>query len=503
MSDKSTDKATKTKLWGFGGLSSRLLMLTIIFILLGEFLIFVPSLANFRNNWLNEKLAKAQIATLVLDASPDNMVDEALEGELLSHVGAEIVALKRGEMRQLILQRPTNSRMIEASFDLRNESVMQQIMAVFDALLAPENRLIKIRGATKFDAGDFVEIVIDENTMRAAMWTYGKNIMGLSIILSIIVAAMIYMALHWLLVRPIKRITQSIVDFGQDPDQSKNMIVPSKRTDEVGIAEQQLLQMQLELQTTLKEKNRLAALGLAVSKISHDLRNMLSSTQMISDRLQNSEDPTVARLAPKMEAALDRAINFCVRTLKYGQAKEEAPQKTFFALQPLLDDVADTLSLDILKTSADENIGWDLNIDEDDLIYADRHQLFRIILNISRNAADILKNHQSANQTLPRIFICYLATQDMQYLVVADNGPGVMERAKQSLFNAFQGSMRPGGTGLGLAISQELAQAHGGDIKLIDDLQGDEPYAKLIEPKAMKGAIFLIELPNKSQTDNA
>ena len=499
MSTKPTDKATKTKLWGFGGLSGRLLLLTIIFILLGEFLIFVPSLANFRNNWLNEKLAKAQIASLVLDASPDNMVDEALEIELLSHVGAEIVALKRGDTRQLILQGPTNNKMIEASYDLRDESVMQQIMAVFDALLAPKNRLIKIRGATKFDAGDFVEIVIDENMMRAAMWTYGKNIMGLSIILSIIVATMIYLALNWLLVWPIKRITQSIIDFGQDPDLSKNMIVPSKRTDEVGIAEQQLLKMQHELQNTLKEKNRLAALGLAVSKISHDLRNMLSSTQMISDRLQNSEDPTVARLAPKMEAALDRAINFCVRTLKYGQAKEEAPQKTFFALQPLLDDVADTLSLDILKTAADESIGWDLNVDEDDIIYADRHQLFRIILNISRNAADILKNHQSASQTSPRIFICYLVKQDMQYLVVADNGPGVMGRAKQSLFNAFQGSMRPGGTGLGLAISQELAQAHGGNIKLIDDLQGDEPYAVLIEPKAMKGAIFLIELPNKTE----
>uniref|UniRef100_A0A2A4YXW4 histidine kinase n=1 Tax=OCS116 cluster bacterium TaxID=2030921 RepID=A0A2A4YXW4_9PROT len=502
MSDKPTNKATKTKLWGFGGLSGRLLLLTIIFILLGEFLIFVPSLANFRNNWLNEKLAKAQIASLVLDASPDNMVDEALEIELLSHVGAEIVALKRGDTRQLILQRPTNNKMIEASFDLRDESVMQQIMAVFDALLAPENRLIKIRGATIFDAGDFVEIVIDENMMRAAMWTYGKNIMGLSIILSIIVATMIYLALNWLLVRPIKRITQSIVDFGQDPDQSKNMIVPSKRTDEVGTAEKQLLQMQHELQNTLKEKNRLAALGLAVSKISHDLRNMLSSTQMISDRLQNSEDPTVARLAPKMEAALDRAINFCVRTLKYGQAKEEEPQKTFFALHPLLEDVADTLSLDVLKTAADESIAWDLNVDEDDIIYADRHQLFRIILNISRNAADILKNHQSASQITPRIFICYLAKQDMQYLVVADNGPGVMDRAKQSLFNAFQGSMRPGGTGLGLAISQELAQAHGGNIKLIEDLQGDEPYASLIEPKAMKGAIFLIELPNKIEDKN-
>lgn len=501
MSNKPENSSTKIKLWGFGGLSGRLLLLTIIFILLGEFLIFVPSLANFRNNWLNEKLAKAQIATLVLDATPDNMVDEKLEQELLTNVGAEIVALKRGKMRQLILQRPTHNKMIEASYDLRNESVMQQIMAVFDTLAAPENRLIKVRGATRFDAGDFIEIVIDENMMRKAMWGYGQNIMTLSIILSIIVAAMIYLALNWLLVRPIKRITQSIVDFGQNPDLSKNMIIPSKRNDEVGIAEKQLLQMQQELQNTLKEKNRLAALGLAVSKISHDLRNMLSSTQMISDRLQNIEDPAVARLAPKMEAALDRAINFCVRTLKYGQAKEEAPQKTFFALQPLLDDVADTLSLDIVKTTSDENIEWNLNVDEDAIIYADRHQLFRIVLNISRNAMDILKNHYNAAQVSPRIFISYMATEDMQYLIIADNGPGVMDRAKQSLFNAFQGSLRPGGTGLGLAISQELAEAHDGHIRLIDDFSDNalthQAYAAIVEPESMTGAIFLIELPNK------
>lgn len=493
------EKPTKIKFWGMGGLSGRLLMLTIIFILLGEFLIFVPSLANFRNSWLNEKLAKAQIASLVLDATPDDMVDEKLELELLNHVGADIVALKRGETRQLMLQRPTDGKMIAESYDLRNESVMQQIMAVFDALLAPENRLIKIRGATKLDAGDFVEIVLDENMMREAMWAYGKNILVLSVILSVIVATMIYLALTWLLVRPIQRITESIIDFGSNPDESKNMIVPSNRSDEVGIAEVQLLEMQQELQSTLKEKNRLAALGLAVSKISHDLRNMLSSTQMISDRLQNIEDPTVARLAPKMEAALDRAINFCVRTLKYGQAKEEDPQKTYFALQPLLDDVAETLNLDYVKTSGDETIGWDLNVDEDDIIYADRHQLFRIVLNISRNAADILKNHYNAEQTSPKIFVSYLTTDKMQYLVIADNGPGVPDRAKQSLFNAFQGSLRPGGTGLGLAISHELAVAHNGNIQLIDDYSDDMPYASIIEPKAMKGAIFLIELPNKTE----
>ena len=465
--------------------------------MLGEFFIFVPSLANFRDTWLREKLAKAQIATLVLEATPEYMVDEKLEQELLTNVGAEIIALKRGDKRELILQRSTTNKMLKASYDLRNETAMQQIMAVFDSLLADNSRLIKIRGNTRFDAGDYIEIIIDEQMMREAMWEFAKNIMALSIILSIIVAALIYLALSWLLVRPIKRITQSIVDFGHDPDHSSNMIKPSNRSDEVGIAESQLLKMQQELQSTLREKNRLAALGLAVSKISHDLRNMLSSTQMISDRLQNIDDPSVARLAPKLEAALDRAINFCVRTLKYGQAKEEAPKKVFFPLLPLIDDVADSLNLENVKTLDGNLIGWKIEIEDADLIYADRHQLFRIILNISRNAVDILKNQNGASLN---IYMTYKVTSDMQYLVIADNGPGVMPRAKEALFSAFQGSLRPGGTGLGLAISHELVVAHEGDIILLDETMMDnEPYADIVNLNEMSGAIFLISLPNNEQ----
>lgn len=497
-----SNKPKKIGLWGAGGLSGRLLLLTISFILIGEFFIFVPSLANFRNVWLNEKLAKAQIATLVLEATPDYMVNDELESELLTNVGAQIIALKRGDLRQLILKGADTNKMIEESYDLRNESVMDQINAVFAGLFTTKDRLIKVKGNTRFNAGDFVEIVINEKMMHDALWDYAKNILILSVLLSVIVAAFIYMALHWLLVRPIKRITQSIVDFGQDPNRTENMIIPSNRGDEVGIAESQLLQMQQELQQTLKEKNRLAALGLAVSKISHDLRNMLSSTQMISDRLQLVDDPKVSRIAPKLEAALDRAIHFCVRTLKYGQAKEDAPEKQFFALAPLIDDVTDSLNLDAIKTVEDKQIILQSNVADDELIYADRHQLFRIILNISRNATEILKNHYYHEQIniTPTVFIDFLSVDDTQYLLIADNGPGVMPRAKDALFSAFQGSLRPGGTGLGLAISQEIAQAHGGTIKLLDNQKtNSSTYNDLIKPKTMTGAIFLISLPKSNE----
>ena len=66
---------------------------------------------------------------------------------------------------------------------------------------------------------------------------------------------------------------------------------------------------------------------------------------------------------------------------------------------------------------------------------------------------------------------------------VEDTGPGVPEKARASLFRAFQGSVRPGGTGLGLAIASELVRAHGGSIMLVDT---DRP-----------GATFAIVIPDR------
>ena len=67
-------------------LSARLLVMTIGFVMLAEVLIFAPSVANFRQTWLNEKLGAAHLAVLTLDAAPDGMVSEKMEMELLRHV---------------------------------------------------------------------------------------------------------------------------------------------------------------------------------------------------------------------------------------------------------------------------------------------------------------------------------------------------------------------------------------------------------------------------------
>jgi signal transduction histidine kinase len=224
--------------------------------------------------------------------------------------------------------------------------------------------------------------------------------------------------------------------------------------------------MQRQLSQLLKQKTRLAQLGLAVSKINHDLRNMLANAQLISDRLTDSADPTVQRVAPKLIASLDRAINFCNETLRFGRTEESLQRREVFRVRPLIEEATESLEL------GDEGgIALALNVDPALEIDADREHLFRIFSNLCRNARQAIEGRDEGSAD-GRIEIRGWRERDTVIVVVKDNGPGVPPRAREKLFQPFQGSTRRGGTGLGLPISAELAQAHGGSIRLLETTEG-------------------------------
>lgn len=223
--------------------------------------------------------------------------------------------------------------------------------------------------------------------------------------------------------------------------------------------------MQNELSGMLQQKTRLAALGLAVSKINHDLRNILSSAQLISDRLGGVQDPLVQRMAPKLVNSLDRAIRLCTDTLKFGRAQEAAPVRTVYPLKPLVEEVGESLGLS--DTSA---FNWRIDMPEALEVDADRDQLFRILSNLCRNALQAVETQYGGAN--PEITVSAARTGAVVSIEVRDTGPGVPEMARAHLFEPFQGSARKGGTGLGLAIAAELIQAHGGEIVLLDESVG-------------------------------
>jgi signal transduction histidine kinase len=445
------------------GLSGKLLILTILFVMVAEVLVFVPSVSNFRRQWLTARLEDAQIAALAAEAAPGGQLPKMLRDDLLKSAKVKAIAVKRTDSRRLILEEDMPAE-IDASYDLRDASWLALIADALMVYAEPSDRVIRVVGQPGFGTGLFIEVVMEEAPLHAAMIRYGLDILGLSILISIITAALVYLTLDTLLIKPMTKLTWNMVRFSARPEDLSRIITPSDRRDEIGMAERELAAMQAELAGTLSQKSRLAALGLAVSKISHDLRNMLSSAQLLSDRLGTVKDERVQQLVPKLLASLDRAIRLCARTLDFGQAQEMPPRRMQFPLAPLVAEVGEGLGL-----PGPEHIGWMLEIGPDVEVDADRDQLYRVLSNLTRNAVQAL---ESKGEEGGEIVISARREGSVTLIEVKDTGPGVPERAKAHLFEAFQSVARKGGTGLGLAIAAELVNAHGGRIALIDNEGG-------------------------------
>ncbi|ODA65979.1 putative sensor histidine kinase TcrY [Methyloligella halotolerans] len=444
------------------GLSAKLLFLTIVFVMIAEVLVFVPSVSNFRRQWLHDRLVAAQLAALSAEAAPNGNLPMNLRDELLMKARVLSIFMRRADSRRIILNmdKPTE---IDAFFDLRSPSWPELIRDAMMVYFAPDDRVIRVIGEPGMGGGEVMIVVMEEGPLKAAMIDYGLHILGLSIFISVITGALVYLTLVTLLVRPMMRLTGNIVRFREKPEDPTRIIEPSGRHDEIGQAEYALSSMENQLASTLSQKRRLAALGLAVSKVSHDLRNMLASVQLLSDRLGTVDDPTVQRVVPKVLASTERAIRLCENTLDYGHVQEAKPARSRFRLEGLVDEIADGLSL------PRDDIGWRTEIGKGLQVEADYDQLFRVINNLLSNAVQALENARGNDG---QIALRAGREKGATVIEIADNGPGVPAMAKAHLFEAFQTVARKGGTGLGLAIAAELIQAHGGEIVLVDTEEG-------------------------------
>jgi len=451
------------------GLSARLLLLTIFFVMLSEVLIYVPSIARFRLVYLEERLDAARIATLALSAAPEHMVSESLERELLQSARARAVVLRRENVRALFLSEPMPVK-VDASFDLRDAAPIGLIIDAFDALVrrAPGSglggsRIIRVMGPSRNSTDMYLEVILDEAPLVGAMYDFSVRILSLSIVISLITAGLVFFSLQWLMVRPVRRITDSMTAFRENPEARENVIVPGDRSDEIGIAQRALADMQEDLHASLAQKSRLAALGAAISKVNHDLRNILASTQLVSQRLANSSDPTVRRLTPRLYKAIDRAITLCTDTLEFGRVGERLPRRVLFPLDTLIPDLRSTVaSGDDSGVVLIDNVEHDLEVD------GDPEQIFRILLNLTQNAVQAIEAAgQDGEAGHGEVRIDARRENDTAIIDVRDTGPGIPPSAQPQLFDVFGGSVREGGTGLGLAIVRDLVKVHGGDIQLV------------------------------------
>jgi signal transduction histidine kinase len=445
--------------------------------MLAEVLIYVPSVANFRRTWLEDRLAAAQIAALVLDAAPEDRISEELETRLLTGVEAQAVAVRGGGKRRL-LAASAMPEAVAATVDLRDLSWPVLIWDAFKTLVAPGADPILVIGPGV--GVDFVEILLDQQPLRAAMLEYSRNILVISLIISGITASLVYFALQWVIVRPVRRLSGNIAAFASHPEDASRVIRPSRRADEIGVAEQALAHMEATLAEELRQKRRLAELGLAVSKINHELRNMLTTAQLLTDRLERVSDEAVQRVAPRLVATLGRAIAFCEATLAYGRATERLPRRELVAMASLVDEFAELPGL-----APGAGIRLETDIPADLRVDADPDQLSRVLVNLVRNAVQALS--QAGSSGPPRITVAARREGRAVVITVADNGPGVPERVRANLFTPFAGAARAGGAGLGLTISGELVRLHGGTITL---------------ESSSVGACFRVVIPDRDEEES-
>jgi signal transduction histidine kinase len=436
-------------------LSGRFLILTTVFVMLAEILIFVPSIARFRVDYLNVRLERGQIASLVLLA--DDMIDEGLERELLENAGVYNVVLRRDEVRQLALSSPIPDP-IAATFDLRESTFVTLIADAMRVLATPENQIIRVMGNPVQDGGLLIEVTMETAPLRAAMIDYGLRILLLSAVISIVTACLLFVAARHLIVHPIRGVVRAMQIYASAPEDARRIITPSAKVTELREAEVALLEMQTQLTGALKQKERLAQLGGAVAKVSHDLRNILTSAQLFVDRIEGSEDPLVRRMAPKLVGSIRRAVNLCESTLAFGRAEEPPPSLARVQLADIVADVIDSERL----AAAEHDLSFSEDIPAGLMLRADGEQLYRVLLNLVRNARQAIM----ASGQPGEIGIRAVEDDEAWWILITDTGPGLPPKAREHLFQPFQGGVRKGGSGLGLVIASDLLRGHGGRLEL-------------------------------------
>ncbi|MGE3739345.1 MAG: ATP-binding protein [Geminicoccaceae bacterium] len=431
-------------------LSAKILLLTMACLFLGEVLIFVPSIAQFRVGYLEERIAAAHLASLGI--GPDGAPEMDRADMLLSHAGVLAFTIHGAQGRTVQLG---ETAPVAATFDLREEGWAELIRDAFGTLRHRGLRLIRVSGPSPQEMGTTVEITLAEAPLWVAMVDYAIRILTVSVILSLRVAGMMIVGLQRMIVRPLARITEAIASFRSRPEDATVDREVTPRADEIGVVEQGFATMRHDLREALTEKTRLAALGAGMSRIGHDRRNILSTAVLISDRLEASADPAVRRVAPRLVETLDRAVRLCGETLDYARSGPPRPQPRPVPLAELVAKVQASLD------GATSSITWRVDVPGDLLVEADPDQLFRVLLNLTRNSQEAM------GAAGGEIRISARASRRLVTIDVGDTGPGIPERLRQSLFEPFAGSGKPGGNGIGLAICRELVQAHGGEIELV------------------------------------
>ena len=453
-------------------LSGKLLLMTIGFVMLAELVIFIPSAALYRQDWLGERTNQVDILNLAL-LEVDNFTASAALADKFMEDKNVIMGSQRYKGKSKLLfgsipedLDPTSLKLI----DIRETTRLPKFRDTFETFFGSSQGYYRVIGSssaqidtTKVKETAAIEVLIPRKNVQTAMRDYFKRIFFLSLAIAIITGSLIYFTMSLLIIRPIQDLARNVAIFQKAPEVARPDSVTSERIDEIGDLERAFFDMKQGVRGSLKQKQRLATLGLAVAKINHDLRNVLTSAQLVSDRLSTDEDPKVARMGERLTRAIDRGVKMTRDVLNFSSPEADPikrePLRLSFLLGEVAGDVLPAFGTGARKISFMNDVPSDLQID------ADPDHTYRIFHNLMRNAAQAMA--ALADDNAERLLRVYVDLSDNYVEThVTDTAGGLPRKAKKNLFTAFASGGGKGSTGLGLTIAKELATEQGGDLRL-------------------------------------
>jgi signal transduction histidine kinase len=459
-------------------LSARVLWLTVGIILLVEVMILLPNLGQERQDWLWQRVTQAHLAAFTLTRTDNQTLDAPVSAALLHLAGVESLRLIEPGQSALVLPGGPVMPRPDRSVDLAHETLLYSAEHAALRLLGLGARQIEVVAPSPLQPGAMLDIVVDGDALSAYLRNYALHAAALSVIVALVTGLLVFSVLDRLLVRPMRIMTASIVGFRKDPEQAASGDLgwlAGRGEDEIAVAARELMEMQEALRADLWRNARLAAVWTAVAKISHDLRNILSSALLVANRLQQVADPQAQRAADTLITAVERAAQLVGRTVDFTREGPPPLTRSAVALRGLVEEAA--------ATARPEGAGFvlDNQVSEALVLALDRTHIYRVLVNLMRNAAE-------AGAT--RISVIAGLEAGVPRMELRDNGPGLPEKVRENLFKPFTGSGRHGGTGLGLVIARDLVRAHGGELVLAQT--------------GKRGTVFAMELAErKNETRRA
>ncbi len=444
--------------------------------MLAEMLLFVPSVALHRQDWLSERTQQAGLLAQALTGVPDYEASEILLEQFMQDTDVLLMAAKRDGMTELVLGAAPQTADGMITLDLRTSKRVPSMLAPFRDLFSGGNEILRVISTSPVQGQDALELLIPREKLRLALRDYFKNIFWLSFMIAMITGGLIFWAMSAMIIRPVQQLAEDMTAFRENPERSRAIRSRSKRKDEIGQLQREFTDVKQSLRAAFRQRERLAGLGLAVAKINHDLRNVLTSALLISDRLSMNSEPKMSEMGERLTRTVERGISLTNDVLSYSKAETADPQIQDTRIAFVIGEAAADVIEQFPGTQFRNTVHTDL------MVRSDPDHAYRIFHNLFRNASQAMIAAKSSHCLL---HVSADSRESIAEIRVSDTGPGLPKRARENLFRAFSGgqahSADTKSTGLGLSISKELAKAQGGDLCL---MSSDET-----------GTRFLVTLP--------